>query len=151
MRAQSITRRRTLLVAALSFCILAIGLWVVPGAVGASEVVFPERETAQRLANRILYPNLLDFVPLMANHLVMEITVPQPLIGFSLREVDVRQRYGVYVIAIQSATGEMTFMPGPDHVLNADETLIAIGTDDNLGELERAEQPQHLAAEEEKE
>ena len=45
-------------------------------AIGASEVVFPERETARRLASQLINPNLLDFIPLHEDYRVMDVAPP---------------------------------------------------------------------------
>lgn len=45
-------------------------------AVGATEAIFPERETAKRIAAQIINPNLLDFIPLAADFEVMDVGVP---------------------------------------------------------------------------
>ena len=69
--------------------------------VGATEVIFPERETARRVAAHIINPNLLDFVPLEADYRVMDVAPPDDFYGSSLEALDLRKRFGVFVIAIR--------------------------------------------------
>ncbi|MCX8032176.1 MAG: TrkA family potassium uptake protein [Thermoleophilia bacterium] len=113
---------------------------VVLRQIGADEVIFPERETAHRLAARIANPNLLDFVPLGAEYEVIEWRVPSSFDGQTLMEVKLRSRYGAYVIAVQRAeSGEVEFIPGPDCRLYRDDILTVIGRRVDLDRLQELE------------
>jgi trk system potassium uptake protein TrkA len=112
---------------------------VVLHQVGADEVIFPERETARRLAARILNPNLLDFVPLGGEYQVLEVRVPTAFVGRSLAEIDLRARYNVFVISILRPEPEGThFLPGPEMQLLPDDVLFMIGTERDLREVQDA-------------
>lgn len=71
--------------------------------VGADEVIFPERETARRVAARVANANLLDFVPLSVDYEVVKWKAPENFIGRSLSEIGLRSRFGVYVMAVERA------------------------------------------------
>jgi len=104
------------------------------GSVGATAVIFPERETAQRLAMQILNPHLLDFVALSCDHRLVTVRTPASFVGRSLAELALRSRFGVFVVAVKRPDGSVAvFLPGPDHVCAADEELTVIGrTEDTL-------------------
>jgi trk system potassium uptake protein TrkA len=111
---------------------------VVLQQVGADEVIFPERETARRLAGRIINPNLLDFVPLGGDYQVMEVKLPAPFSGQTLAEVNLRARYNVFVISVIRPEPEgMHFLPGPDFRLQADDALLMIGRDKDLQRIQQ--------------
>jgi len=102
-------------------------------AVGAHEVIFPERETAERTARRVAYPTLLDYFPFEEDHRIMEILLPKPLAGKSLGESHLREEYNLLVLAIKSGTsGEFRFMPSAADVLNESDILIVLGREVNL-------------------
>ena len=106
---------------------------VVLQQVGADEIIFPERETAHRLAVRIINPNLLDFVPLGGDYQVMEVKLPTPFSGHTLAEVNLRARYNVFVISVLRPEPEgMHFLPGPDFRLQAGDALLMIGREKDL-------------------
>jgi len=102
-------------------------------AIGASEVVFPERETARRLASQLINPNLLDFIPLHEDYRVMDVAPPDSFYGRTLVELDLRKRYGVFVLAIKElAPMRFVFLPPPEFVIKPSDILVVIGKEQNL-------------------
>lgn len=101
--------------------------------VGASHVIFPEREAAERLATRIVHPNLLDFVPLEEDYRVMEIVPPRAFVGKSLIDLELRKRHGVFVIAMRHrGGGGFEFLPGPNAVVGEEDVLVLIGRESDI-------------------
>lgn len=102
-------------------------------AVGAHELIFPERETAERTARRIAHPTLLDYFPFAEDHRIMEILLPRPLVGKSLGESQLRGSFNLLVLATKSkTTGQFRFMPAADDVLKEDDILIVLGREVDL-------------------
>lgn len=107
--------------------------------VGADHIVFPERESAERLALQMLNPNLLDFIPLAKDYRVMDIAAPGAFFGRSLLSLQIRNRFGLFVIAIKKHGGEtFVFLPGPDHVIERDDVLVMIGRDSDILKMREA-------------
>ena len=107
--------------------------------VGAEHIVFPEQETAERLALHMLNPNLLDFIPLAKDYRVMDIAAPGGFWGRSLLSLKIRSRFGLFVIAIKKRDGEtFEFLPGPDHVIAPDDVLVMIGRESDILKLREA-------------
>jgi len=105
-------------------------------AVGASEVVFPERETARRVAAQILNPNLLDFVPLEEDYQVMDVAPPSSFYGHTLAALDVRKKYGIFVLAVKELVPtRFVFLPSPDFVIKPSDILVVIGKEQDLAAL----------------
>ena len=97
-------------------------------AVGATETIFPERETAKRVAAQIVNPNLLDFIPLGEDFEVMDVGVPDPFHGKTLIELKLRERFGVFVIAVRELVPpKFVFLPGPNFVIKPSDVLVMIG------------------------
>jgi trk system potassium uptake protein TrkA len=108
--------------------------------VGAHEVIFPEREAAQRVAANVVNPNLLDFVPLGGDYRVMEVKPPRSLYGRTLADLNLRASYDVFVIAVQKPEPEgLEFLPGPDYKVHLGDVLIMIGQEKDLLELQERE------------
>ncbi|MBN2369778.1 MAG: TrkA family potassium uptake protein [Vicinamibacteria bacterium] len=102
-------------------------------AVGAEHIVAPEQETAERLALQILNPNLLDFIPLAKDYRVMDIAAPASFHGKSLVSLQMRSRFGLFVIAIKRHNGStFVFLPGPDHVIEPADVLVTIGREEDI-------------------
>ncbi len=111
-------------------------------AIGADSIVFPERETAARLATQLINRNLLDFIPLSENYMVMQITPPDWAIGKTLLQLDLRKRFGIFVVAVKEHVPERTaFLPGPEFVVKDSDALLIIGKKDSLETLEKSENP----------
>jgi trk system potassium uptake protein TrkA len=107
-------------------------------AVGAIDTIFPERETAQRIAAQIVNPNLLEFIPLSEDFRVMDVAPPNSFCGHSLQELNVRERFGVFAIAVKELVPEnFVFLPGPDFVVKPSDILVMIGREDDLLRLTR--------------
>jgi len=110
-------------------------------AIGATEVVFPECETAHRLAEQIENTNLLDFIPLTGDYMVMQVTSPDSFCGKSLSALDLRNRFGLFVIAVNEHVPERTvFLPGPEFIVKPSDSLIIIGKEEGLEQLQKADQ-----------
>jgi trk system potassium uptake protein TrkA len=107
--------------------------------IGASEVVFPERDAAERLVRRLSDVNLIDFIPLGEYHSLREVTAPTEFVGRSLVELKLRNRFGVQVVAIRHG-GEttVTVNPGPEAVIQEGDALFVLGRDGDLDRLSEA-------------
>src|SRR4030042_1446452 len=77
-------------------------------AVGATEVVYPEKDMAIRTALTLTSPHILDCLPLLSGISIQEIAPPEKFIGKSLKDLDLRNRYGIQVIAIRELIPEQT-------------------------------------------
>lgn len=102
-------------------------------AVGAHDLIFPEKETAERTARRIAYPTMLDYFPFAEDYRIMEILLPKTLVGKSLGESQLRGSFNLLVLATKSAsTGQFKFMPGADDELSEDDILVVLGQEVDL-------------------
>ncbi|MCC6358020.1 MAG: TrkA family potassium uptake protein [Phycisphaerales bacterium] len=102
-------------------------------AVGANEIIFPERETAERTARRIANPDLRDMFSLADDYRIMEIVAPKVLHGKSLASAQLRRDYDLLVLAIRPADQErFNFLPGADAVIHPNETLMVLGRELDL-------------------
>lgn len=95
-------------------------------AVGAHEVVDPERDFGRRYAQRLALEGVLDQVPLGQDLEISEVATPQSLVGKSLRELELPRRFGVYVVAVRSGAGaqEELRLPGPDMSIDRRDVLV---------------------------
>jgi trk system potassium uptake protein TrkA len=97
-------------------------------AVGAGETIFPERETARRVAAQIMNPNLLDFIPIAEDFQVIDLAPPDSFQGKSLLALNLRKRFNAFVIAVRELIPErFVFLPGPEFVVKPSDILVVIG------------------------
>ena len=105
-------------------------------AVGATEVIFPEKDMAIKTALRLINPNVLEYLPLLSGIGIQEIAPPEKFIGKNLRELDIRNKYDIQVIAIRELIPEKTtFIPKADFVIKDSDILIIMGSDTQLARL----------------
>ena len=104
--------------------------------VGADRVVIPERETGIKLAQSLTSSGVLDFIELSPDIGIAEIRVPDSWVGKSLRELNVRAKYGVNIIAMRREGNiELTLDPG--RPLEAGIVLVLLGQNDALNRLQK--------------
>ena len=91
-----------------------------------AEVIYPEKDSADRLAKRIRSNNILDFISLNEHIDICEVKVPKKFFGQTIRNCDLRGKYNVNIIAIEIGDGITTNI-NPDHVFEEGDTVILIG------------------------
>ncbi|MGE7907276.1 potassium channel family protein [Peribacillus sp. NPDC094092] len=99
--------------------------------VGADWVIYPERDMGERVANQLLSPNMLNYIELSKEYNIEEIILPMSMKGKSLRELDLRARYNISVIAIVS-NGEIIIAPSPDQDIHENDILLVVGNKEDL-------------------
>lgn len=105
-------------------------------AVGATEVIYPEKDMAIKIALRLNSPNILDYFPLLSGISIQEIAPPEKFIGKSLKELDLRNKYGIQVMAIKEViTEKMTYVPKADFVIKDSDILIVMGGEKQLAKI----------------
>lgn len=99
--------------------------------VGADEVVLPEHEAGARLAWRLAEPHVVDHLELGAGFSVAELVLPERLVGKTLMQSNLRERYGINVLAVKRE-GTMTVTPPPSYVFFRGDLILVIGSDANI-------------------
>ena len=104
--------------------------------IGATEVIYPEKEEATRLAQRLTTPNLIEHIPLASEYSIMEMAVPDKFAGKSLKELQLRSKYKIEVIAIKDVLHDtLQLIPGADVKIKPDNVLIVIGKKPDINKL----------------
>lgn len=104
--------------------------------IGVTETIFPERESGTRLGKRISSRLLLNYVDLGAEFGLQEMAVPSKWVGRSLRELQLRRRHSITVVAVHDMlTDTMHPVPDPDEPLKDSDTLVVAGKAGNLASV----------------
>lgn len=102
-------------------------------AIGATDVINPEKDMAIRTALRLTSPHILECLPLMSGVSIEEVAPPERFIGKSLRDLDLRNKYGIQVIAVRELVPERTlYVPPADFVIKDSDVLIVMGDEKML-------------------
>jgi len=98
--------------------------------IGADQVVFPEHETGVKLAQNLTHSNVLNFIELSEDYGIVEAKAPASWIGKTIKEMDVRNKFHVNIIAIRAGeTENINIAPGADYILKESDVLILLGQD----------------------
>ncbi|MQA89096.1 MAG: TrkA family potassium uptake protein [Gemmatimonas sp.] len=104
--------------------------------IGVTETIFPERESALRLATRVTSRAILNYVKLGAEFSIQEMAVPDEWLGLSLRDIHLPRRFKVSVVAVHDfLTDQIGPVADPDAPLKDSDSLFVAGRDVDLQKL----------------
>jgi trk system potassium uptake protein TrkA len=107
---------------------------------GVKRVIYPERDMAIRVAHSLVVPNSLDYIELSRDFSIVEIPAPREFVGQSLKQLELRPRYGLTLIAVKRRTadgkGEVTnIAPLAEEVIEDGDVLSLLGANERLAQL----------------
>ena len=104
--------------------------------VGASEILFPEKDLAIGVASRLDNPNMLDYLPFIEGYSIVELAPPKEYVGKTLKELDLINRFGIQVLAIKEILPKgLILIPGADFQVKDSDALIVLGPDEKLEKI----------------
>ncbi len=104
---------------------------------GADLVVFAEKDIADRVVSQLLVPNLVEMIPLSEKAAIIEVPVPRSFIEMNMIDLQIRQKFNVYVIGIKNemrAPGqpEVAIAPPPTTQFKEGDVMLVLGELVNL-------------------
>ena len=104
--------------------------------VGATEVIHPERDMAIRTSRALSRPNMLDFIPLSDDFDLIQISPPQEFLHHSLKDLNLRAKYNVHIIAIKKpAPKGFVLVPPADYEIQAQDILMLLGKSEDIKKI----------------
>ena len=104
--------------------------------IGADRVVYPERDMGERVAHNLVDNNILDYIELSADYSIIEFVAPAKMAGKTLKELDLRARFGVTLVVIKRS-GHINASPGADDKIEENDVLVLIGDNASLEKFQR--------------
>ncbi len=101
---------------------------------GADEVIYPDRDIAEKLAVRYSANHVFDYIELSSDFSIYEIPPLPSWVGKSIKEIGIRNKYNINVLGTKQAS-EAKMMPGPDYVIQRDEHLMVIGKNEAVQKI----------------
>ena len=101
---------------------------------GVDRIIYPERDMAIRLAHSLLMGQFIEEIPIGDQFSIFEIKAFEALFGKTLRELDLRRRFGVSVLAIKRQDSMLVNPSGEEKILEGD-ILVVLGTTEQLAKL----------------
>ena len=102
---------------------------------GADEVVYPERDIAERIAKKSSANHVFDFVDLGA-YGIYEVLPLKSWVGKSIRELNVRVSYNISILGIRGKDGSLV-MPDAEYCFHEDDHMMVMGSDADLARFVR--------------
>lgn len=104
--------------------------------VGADRVVIPEKEMAVRLVQSLGSNSFHDYMEFSGEYAIAEVEPPRGWYGKTLRELNVRAKYGLSVLGIKSGRG-IRMSPGAQDMVEQGDTVMVMGTHHDLERLQK--------------
>lgn len=105
--------------------------------IGANRVIQPEKDMGIRLAKSLISPRIIDHIELSSDYSLLEMAPPKEFIGKSLRDLDLRAKYGINVIAIKHEEGEIDISPPAEHRIKKGDLLVVIGKNKDIEKVKK--------------
>lgn len=103
---------------------------------GADRIILPEHDMGKRLANNLIAGNIIDYIQLSRDYSIMEMPILEGWRDHSISDLDIRAKYEINIIAVESSDGEISVTPGPSYVLKEGDLLVVVGKNKSIQELE---------------
>lgn len=104
--------------------------------VGADRVVIPEKEMAVRLVQSLGSNSFLDYMEFSGEYAIAEVEPPKVWQGKSLKDLNVRAKYHLTVLAIKTGK-EIRMSPGAEDVIAGGDTVMVMGRHRDLQRLQK--------------
>lgn len=104
--------------------------------IGATQIVIPERDQGIKLAHSLDSHNMADLIGLSTTHAILEVGCPSSWWDKTLKDLQVRSKYGVTIIGIKRE-GEPLIIPGPDDVFIEGDHIFMLGSNEDLAKIEK--------------
>ncbi len=92
---------------------------------GANEVVYAERDMAERIAVRFGSNCVIDYIKLNNNYSIYEINVPDKWVGKSIAELNIRAKYNVNIISVK-ISDESIAIPEPTRAFTKGDVVMLL-------------------------
>lgn len=102
--------------------------------VGADEVIYPNRDVAEKLAVRLNFEKVYDYIELDSTYSIFEIAVPDKWIGKSIMEANPRAVYGLNILTLKK-DNQITPSPTADTVFESGDNMVVFGNTEKIIEF----------------
>ena len=104
-------------------------------------MIIPEREMGNRLAVQLGSVNILEFIELTGTYGLSEVRTPKKWVGKSIKELDIRRKYGLNIIGIKESRGseDMDMSIDGDTFLKEGNVMVLVGSNEKIARIDTIE------------
>ena len=99
--------------------------------IGVNKIVYPERDSGIKLAHSMMSMNLVEYLEISSEYQIAEVIIQGAFHGKTLKEADIRNCYGVNVLAIREGD-KLNVSPQADDILHEGDMLVVLGNTRDL-------------------
>lgn len=103
--------------------------------IGADRIIFPERDMGSRVAHNLTSRNILDYIELSPEFSILEVEGLKSWAGKDLKDLRLRNKYGVNVIAIKRGS-DINISPSSEDIIKDGDIVIIIGSTADVKKIE---------------
>lgn len=104
--------------------------------IGADKVILPEQDMGVRVAHNLVSSNILDYIELSSEYSIMEIEALDEWDSKSLKDLELRKKYGINIVAIKDGKN-INVSPNADDMIKKGDIIVALGSVGDLRKLEK--------------
>lgn len=101
--------------------------------IGATEVIYPEKDMGTRFANRIIKDSIMEYIPLKGNFAFVEQETPESWVGKTIFQLNVRKNFNVNVVSVRRNGGVITATD--KEPFQKDDVLLIVGNNKDLAKI----------------
>ncbi|MDF2884906.1 MAG: TrkA family potassium uptake protein, partial [Clostridiaceae bacterium] len=102
--------------------------------IGADRVILPEQDMGIRVAHHLVSSNILDYIELPSDYSMIELKPLDEWCNKSLRDIQIRKKYGINIVAIKS-NKNIDVSPPADYIIKSSDILVALGSNKDLNKF----------------
>jgi len=107
--------------------------------VGATDVIYPEKDMAIKVARSLSTPDVLDYIPMSGDYIIAELAPIESFVGKTLAELKLRSRFNINVIAIKELVPDnFVLVPAADFVIKHSDVLVVIGRKEDVEKIKKS-------------
>ncbi|MBN1406496.1 MAG: TrkA family potassium uptake protein [Calditrichaceae bacterium] len=104
---------------------------------GATRIIFPERDIAESMAHSLSSPNILKFIPLTEGYGLIEVSPGKEWLGHKLKDLDLRNKYHIQIVMIREMIPDRVIIPDGEFVMKDSDILYIIGSKEDISILQK--------------
>lgn len=101
-----------------------------------ADVIYPERDMAERIGGMLLNSRKLDFINLNGDVSVSEFKIPESLIGKTIKDLNLREKYSLSIVALESEGDTVTRLH-PSRILKENDYIVVVGDNEDIHAFEK--------------
>lgn len=98
---------------------------------GADQVVYPDKDLAEKLAIRCSLNNIIDYFEVSNEYTIFELPIIKNWVGKSIEAISIRNKYHINILIVKNGD-KIKSVPQADYIFKKDDTILAFGKTEDI-------------------